>query len=58
MKRYKFQIVIEEGNDEFWEEADRDPGKGIADLHSMIAECLASTGLDDAEIKLIEYTDE
>lgn len=56
MKRYVFQIVIEEGYDEFWEGAEKDASCGIGDLHTMIKECLAGTGLDDAEVKLIEYT--
>lgn len=57
MKRYVFQITIEEGNDEFWEEVEQNHGKGIEDLYTMIKECLASTGLDESEIRLIEYTD-
>jgi len=57
MKRYIFQIIIEEGNDEFWEGVEEDPGNGISDLHKMITECLSGTGLGDSEIKLIEYTD-
>jgi hypothetical protein len=57
MKRFVFQVIVEEGNDEFWEGVEQDPGRGIVDLHTMIKECLGSTGLDDAEVKLIEYTD-
>lgn len=57
MKRYVFRIIIEEGNDEFWESVEQNPGKGIEDLHTMITECLANTGLYDAEVRLIEYTD-
>jgi hypothetical protein len=57
MKRYVYQIIIEEGNDEFWESVEHNPGQGIEDLHTMITECLAGTGLDDAEVRLIEYTD-
>jgi hypothetical protein len=57
MKRYVFQIIIEEGNDEFWEEAEQDPGKAASDLHTMITECLDSTGLSDADVRLIEYSD-
>jgi len=57
MKRYVYQIIIEEGNDEFWEGVEQDPGNGISDLHTMITECLEGTGLGDSEIRLIEYTD-
>lgn len=57
MKRYVFQVTIEEGNDEFWEGAEADPGNGIIDLYTMITECLNTAGLDDAEVRLIEYTD-
>lgn len=57
MKRFIFQITIEEGNDEFWEGVENDPGQGVIDLHTMIRECLEGTGLGDSEIRLIEYTD-
>ena len=57
MKRYVFQIVIEEGNDEFWEGVEQDSANGIGDLHAMITECLDGTGLGDSEVRLIEYTD-
>lgn len=57
MKRYKFEIIIEEGNDEFWESVEGNPGKGIEDLHIMIRECLETTGLGDSEVRLVEYTD-
>ena len=57
MKRYTFQIISEEGNDEFWEEVENNPGQGLTDLQTMITECLEGTGLGDAEIRLIEYTD-
>lgn len=57
MKRFIFQITIEEGNDEFWEGVENDPGQAVIDLHTMIRECLEGTGLGDSEIRLIEYTD-
>ena len=57
MKRYVFQVIIEEGNDEFWEGVEQDPSSGIADLLAMITECLNGTGLGDSEVRLIEYTD-
>ena len=57
MKRFVFQIIVEEGNDEFWEEVEQNPKQGIVDLHTMITECLEGTGLGDSEVRLIEYTD-
>jgi len=57
MKRYKFEIIIDEGNDEFWEEVEQNPGKGIEDLLVMIRDCLEGTGLGDSEVRLVEYTD-
>lgn len=57
MKRIIFQITIEEGNDEFWEGHEHNAAGAIADLKLMIEEGLAGTGLDDAEVRLIEYTD-
>lgn len=56
MKRYTIQITIEEGNDEFWESL---AGKtGCDDITEVVKECLATTGFDDASIKLIKFTDE
>lgn len=57
MKRYVFQIIIEEGNDEFWEGVEQNPARGIEDLLTMITEGLAASALDDSEIRLVEYTD-
>lgn len=57
MKRFVFQIIIEEGNDEFWEEVNANPGKGVEDLHIMLRECLSHAGMDDSDIRLVEYTD-
>ena len=56
MKRYVFQIIIEEGNDEFWEGLESDGTTGCEDLREMITECLDGTGLGDSEVRLIEYT--
>lgn len=57
MKRFVFQIIIEEGNDEFWEGVETNLGKGVEDLFAMITECLETTGLGDSEVRLIQYTD-
>ena len=56
MKRYVFKIIIEEGNDEFWEGLEIDDRTGVDDLKIMITECLEGTGLGDSEVRLIEYT--
>jgi hypothetical protein len=56
MKKYIFQIIVEEGNDEFWESLDADGGAGCEDLREMIIESLSGTGLVEAEVKLVEYT--
>jgi hypothetical protein len=56
MKKYIFQIIVEEGNDEFWESLDADGSTGCEDLREMIIESLSGTGLVEAEVKLVEYT--
>ena len=48
MKRYKFEVIIEEGNDEFWENL---KGPGCDEMLDHISECLDGR---DPEIKLIE----
>jgi RNase P/RNase MRP subunit POP5 len=56
MKKYVFQITIEEGSNEFWEQIEREESTGCEDVRAMLLECLGSTGLDDAEVKLVQYT--
>lgn len=57
MKKFIFEIVIEEDNDEFWEGIEADLGQGIKDLYSLISECVSGTGLDNAKVRLVEYAD-
>jgi hypothetical protein len=56
MKRYVFQIIVEEGNDEFWEDLETRGITGCEDLRDMILDSLGGTGLCEAEVKLVEYT--
>lgn len=54
MKRYKFEVVITEGYDEFWHGLE---GKtGCDDVLEMVRSCFDEQGLEP-EIKLVEYTD-
>lgn len=52
MKKYRFEVVIHEGSDEFWESIHAKTGC------DEVLECIREE-LDtwDAEIKLVEYSD-
>ena len=52
MKRYKFELVIEEGHDEFWESIANKTG--CDEMLEVVNELLADW---DAKVKLVEYTD-
>ena len=54
MKKYKFEVVIKEGHDEFWESIQGQTGCDIV-LQSM--EDLFSSEGWEPEIRLVEYTD-
>lgn len=54
MKTYKFEVIIEEGNDEFWESIQ---GKTGCDEMLEVVKDLFNQEAWDAEIKLVEYKD-
>lgn len=58
MKRYKFQITIEEGNDEFWQSLQ---GKsGCEEITGCIKSALEEIGFSGqygTDLKLIEFSD-
>lgn len=54
MKRYVLEVVIKEGNDEYWESLNNSGKSGCDDLVDMV-----QTTLDqvlEAQVKLIEYS--
>lgn len=53
MKRYKFEIIIEEGNDEFWEEISDKTG---CDEVTDILKDLLNEGGWEPTVTLVEYT--
>lgn len=56
MKQYTFELVVTEGNNEFWEELLENGNTGCDDLLEQLKGILAESGLDD-EIKLVKYED-
>lgn len=56
MKQYKFEIVIREGHDEFWESLE---GKtGCDEILDTVREVFSNDGALDVSVKLVEYKDE
>lgn len=57
MKRYTIEVVIDEGNDEFWESI---TGSGCDEITSAVKDCLDSIGLSEGygtTVKLISFID-
>jgi len=62
MKRYTFEIVIKEGNDEFWEELERENKTGCDEIMGELKGLIESSGAfhdgDNFEIRLVKFSDE
>lgn len=59
MKRFTFEIVIEEGNDEFWESITAGGKSGCDEVLEMVKNDLWQQGLDEqnCSIKLVKFVD-
>jgi hypothetical protein len=56
MKQYTFELVINEGCNEGWEEMLKDGKTGCDDVVEMVINALYEVGLEPA-IKLVKYED-
>lgn len=54
MKRYVLEVVINEGNDEYWESLDKEGKSGCDDIVELVKSSLDP--VVEAQIKLIEYS--
>lgn len=53
MRTYKFEVTIEEGNDEYWESL---PDTGIESVKRDLTDILEDTfGIGHCDVKLIEF---
>ena len=56
MKKYKLEIVIEEENDEFWEDLKEQRKSGCDDIYNTVVAAMETSFLN-FEVKLVEFTD-
>lgn len=54
MKRFEFKVVIEEGNDEFWEGLGDSPG--VNEVMLIVKESVEAT-FPEANVKLVKFED-
>jgi hypothetical protein len=54
-KTYTFQIVIQEGNDEFWEELNQKDSTGCDELLKEMKAMLAESGILYTQTMLMRY---
>jgi hypothetical protein len=56
MKRYTFELIITEGNSEFWEELTANGNTGCDVIIKDVENALAEYGLE-TEVKLVKFED-
>jgi hypothetical protein len=56
MKKYTFEVVIQEGSDEFWEDATANNKSGVDVLLETITNHINEQGWD-AKVKLVKFED-
>ena len=57
MKTYVFEIKIQEGSDEFWEEIEASRKTGCDEVTEVVQEMLDGTGFQDAKVTLKQFYD-
>lgn len=61
MKTYTFELVVKEGNDEFWDDISSVGGNGCDEVEEAIERALAAHGFlsgenEDVSLKLISFS--
>lgn len=55
MKRFVFEVVIEEGNDEYWEELQHTTDMGVGDVTSLVKEAIEDRFNYNFEVTLKKF---
>ena len=56
MKRYEFKVVIEEGNDEYWESLE--DKTGCDEITEIVLEAIQDSFGGGGEVTLVQYSNE